>query len=160
VQNERVLQNGVLYHQNGQVKQLVVPQEAREIVLTLGHSIPWAGHLGKHKTTARIKCHFYRPGLQTDVTQFCRSCSQCQKTSMKSPSKAPLQPLPVTSIPFECIGMDIVDPVEKSITCNCFILVETDYATKYPEVFPLKLVKAKTVASSLVHFFLKSWFPL
>lgn len=159
VQNEYVLQNGVLYHQNGQVKQLVVPKVAREIVLNLGHSIPWAGHLGKYKTTARIKRHFHWPGLQTDVAQFCRSCSQCQKTSMKSPSKAPLQPLPVTSIPFERLGMDIVGPVEKSKTGNRFMLVVTDYATKYPEVFPLKSVKAKTVAFSLVQFFSRVGFP-
>ena len=31
---EYFLQNGVLYHQHGQVKQLVVPQAARDIVLT------------------------------------------------------------------------------------------------------------------------------
>ena len=156
---EYVLQNGILYHQNGQVMRLVVPQVAREIVLTLGHSIPWAGHLGKHKTTARIKRHFYWPGLQSDIAQFCRSCSQCQKTSMQNPSKAPLQPLPVISIPFERLGMDIVGPVEKSKAGNRFMLVVTDYATKYPEVFPLKSVKAKTVAFSLVQFFSRVGFP-
>lgn len=71
------LQSGVLYHQQGQVKQLVVPQAARGVVLALGHSIPWAGHLGKHKTTARIKHHFFWPGLSLEVAQFCRSCPQC-----------------------------------------------------------------------------------
>lgn len=50
--------SGVLYRQHGQVKQLVVPQAARDVVPTLGHLIPWAGHLEKHKTTACIKHHF------------------------------------------------------------------------------------------------------
>lgn len=50
--------NCVLYRQHGQVKQLVVPQAARDVVPTLGHLIPWAGHLEKRKTTACIKCHF------------------------------------------------------------------------------------------------------
>lgn len=34
-----------------------------------------------------------------------------------------------------------------------FMVVATDYATKYSEVFPLKPVKAKAVASCLVQFF-------
>lgn len=60
---EYFIQKGILYHQHGQVRQLVVPQVARNMVLTLGHSIPWAFHLGKHKITARLKNHFYWPGL-------------------------------------------------------------------------------------------------
>lgn len=156
---EYFLQKGILYHQHGQVKQLVVPQAARDIVLALGHTIPWAGHLGKHKTTARIKRHFYWPGLRSDVAQFCRSCPQCQKTSIKGPIRAPLQPLPIISTPFERLGMDIVGPVERSKAGNRFMLVITDYGTKYPEVFPLKSIKAKTVSFSLVQFFSRVGFP-
>ncbi|XP_029918509.1 zinc finger protein 202-like [Myripristis murdjan] len=61
---EYFLQNGILYRQHGPVAQLVVPQAARDAVLTLGHAVPWAGHLGKHKTTARIKRYFHWPGLR------------------------------------------------------------------------------------------------
>lgn len=132
---------------------------ARDIVLTLGHSIPWAGHLGKHKTTARIKHHFYWPGLSLDVAQFCRSCPQCQKTSLRGRTRAPLQPLPIITTPLERLGMDIVGLVEKSKSGNRYMLVITDYGTKYPEVFPLKTVKAKTVAFSLVQFFSRVGFP-
>uniref|UniRef100_A0A7N6BLW2 Gypsy retrotransposon integrase-like protein 1 n=1 Tax=Anabas testudineus TaxID=64144 RepID=A0A7N6BLW2_ANATE len=156
---EYFLQNGILYHQQGQTKQLVVPQEARDIILNLGHSIPWAGHLGKHKTTARIRRHFYWPGLHRDVAQFCKSCPQCQKTFARVPSRAPLYPLPIIGTPFERLGMDIVGPVEKSKAGNRYMLVITDYATKYPEVFPLKSVKAKAVAFSLVQFFSRVGFP-
>lgn len=131
----------------------MVPQVAREVVLTLGHSIPWAGHLGKHKTAARIKHYFFWPSLSLEVTQFCRSCPQCQKTLLKGPTREPLQPLPIISVPFERLGMDIVGPVEKSKSGNRYMLVITDYGTKYPEVFPLKYVKAKMVAFSLVQFF-------
>lgn len=28
------------------------PRRVRDVVLNLGHSVPWAGHLGKHKTIA------------------------------------------------------------------------------------------------------------
>ncbi|XP_072246328.1 uncharacterized protein nfic isoform X1 [Leuresthes tenuis] len=153
------LQNGILYHQHGQAKRLVVPQAVQDVVLTLGHSIPWAGHLGKYKTTARIRRHFHWPGLRSDVAQFCRSCPQCQKTSVQGPSRAPLQPLPVIGTPFNRLGMDIVGPVEKSKRGNRCMLVITDYATRYPEVFPLKSIKAKSVAFSLIQFFSRVGFP-
>uniref|UniRef100_A0A667YIB5 Gypsy retrotransposon integrase-like protein 1 n=1 Tax=Myripristis murdjan TaxID=586833 RepID=A0A667YIB5_9TELE len=156
---EYFLQNGILYRQHGPVAQLVVPQAARDAVLTLGHAVPWAGHLGKHKTTARIKRYFHWPGLRSDVAQFCRSCPQCQKTSAKCPSRAPLQPLPIIGTPFERLGMDIVGPVERSRAGNRFMLVITDYATKYPEVFPLKSIKARHIAFCLVQFFSRVGFP-
>lgn len=120
--------------------QLVVPNAARDTVLVLGHSIPWAGHLGKHKTLAHTRRHFHWPGLWADVAQFCWTCPQCQKTSGKGPCRAPLHPLPIVSTPFERLGMDIVGPVERSKAGNRYMLVITDYATNYPEVFPLKSV--------------------
>ena len=153
-------QNGVLYQQIGQVKQLVVPQTARETVLVLGHSVPWAGHLGKHKTIARIQRNFYWPGLRAEVgPQFCRSCPQCQRTAPKGPARVPLQPLPIIGTPFDRLGMDIVGPVERSKSGYCFMLVITDYATRYPEVFPLKSIIAKSVAFCLVQFFSRVGFP-
>nr|XP_033936295.1 uncharacterized protein K02A2.6-like [Pseudochaenichthys georgianus] len=157
--DEYVLQNGILYRQQGSVLQLVVPQAVRDNILSLGHSIPWAGHLGKHKTIARIQRYFHWPGLRREVTQFCRSCPQCQITSARTPSRAPLQPLPIIGTPFERLGMDIVGPVERSKGGNRYMLVITDYATKYPEVFPLKSIKAKSVAFCLVQFFSRVGFP-
>ncbi|XP_043981200.1 uncharacterized protein LOC122835850 [Gambusia affinis] len=156
---EFVLQKNILYRQQGAFKQLVVPKDAREMVLILGHSIPWAGHLGTHKTLARIKRHFFWPGLRTDVAQFCRTCPQCQLTSNKFPSRAPLQPLPLIDTPFERLGMDIVGPLERSKSGYRYMLVITDYATKYPEVFPLKTIKARAVAFSLVQHFSRVGIP-
>lgn len=154
-----ILQKGILYRQQGSVLQLVVPQAARDIILQLGHAVPWAGHLGKHKTTARIRRHFHWPGLHKEVAQFCKSCPECQITSSNLPSRAPLQPLPIISTPFERLGMDIVGPVEESKAGNRYMLVITDYATKYPDVFPLKSIKAKSVSFCLVQFFSRMGFP-
>ncbi|XP_068073009.1 uncharacterized protein [Danio rerio] len=150
---------GLLYRQMGQVTQLVVPQCVREVILTLGHSIPWAGHLGKRKTIARIRKHFYWPGLNSEVAQYCKTCPECQKVSSDCPRRVPLQPLPLIGTPFERLGMDIVGPVEKSRSGNRFMLVVTDYATRYPEVFPLRSVKAKYVATCLVQLFSRVGFP-
>ena len=157
--DDYVLKKDILYRQQGSALQIVVPRAARDTVLSLGHSVPWAGHLGKQKTAARIRQHFHWPGLWRDVARFCQSCPQCQMASASIPSRAPLQPLPLIDTPFERLGMDIVGPVERSKAGNRYMLVITDYATKYPEVFPLKSIKAKQVAFCLVQFFSRMGFP-
>ncbi len=42
--------------------------------------------------------------------------------------------------------------VERSQAGNMFILVISDYATRYPEAFPLREMTAKQVASALLKF--------
>ncbi|CAC5417984.1 unnamed protein product [Mytilus coruscus] len=50
----------------------------RETVLSLGHDIPLAGHLGNKKTKVRIMQHFFWPGIFNDIAEYCRSCPDCQ----------------------------------------------------------------------------------
>lgn len=47
-------------------------------------------------------------------------------TSIKIPTKALLQTLPIVGTSFERFGMDVVGPVEKSKAGNCYMLVITD----------------------------------
>ncbi len=158
-QSKFCIQDGVLYRQQGAETKMVVPQKVRDLVLHLGHSVPWAGHLGRQKTTARISRHFFWPNLRRDVGDFCKSCPECQFTAIRGPPKAPLEPLPVVGVPFEQLGMDVVGPLERSKTGNRYMLVITDYATRYPEVFPLKTVRARNVALCLVQLFSRVGFP-
>ena len=75
--------DGLLYHfwkPHGQdaeivVNQLVLPEQCRGKVLSLAHSIPLAGHLGKEKTRQRITQHFYWLTLYNDVEEFCHCCT-------------------------------------------------------------------------------------
>ena len=137
--------DGLLYRQwkpHGQdaermVNQLVLPEQCRGKALSLAHSIPLAGHLGKKKTRQRIMQHFYWRTLYNDVEEFCHCCTQCQKSSKKGVPKAPLVPLPVVSTPFQKIAMDIVGPLPRSRSGCRYILVICDYATRYPEATPL-----------------------
>lgn len=82
--------------------------------MTLGHSIPWAGHLGSVKTLKRIANTFYGPGLYTDVQKFCGACPECQLSSHKKVKKSPLQPMPIIDVQISRIAMDIVRPLERT----------------------------------------------
>lgn len=155
-----VVQNGLLYRQSKEDGlQLIVPKTYRKEVLELGHSIPWAGHLAFMKTLMRIAKRFYWPKMYSEVKEFCKSCPECQLTTGRTPAYAPLIPLPVVDTPFERIGVDIVGPVEKSQRGNRFILVICDYATRYPEAYPLREVTAKQIATVLLRFFSQVGIP-
>ena len=143
---------------NGQ-REIALPQQFRQRVMELGHSIPWAGHMASQKTLNRIGSRFVWPGMYTQVSQFCASCEICQLTSAKGVTRAQLQSLPIIDTPFERIGMDIVGPLEKSSSGHRYILVICDYATRYPEAFPLRSFKARQVADCLLQLFSRVGIP-
>ncbi|XP_076451106.1 uncharacterized protein LOC143286993 [Babylonia areolata] len=141
-----------VFHKNGEhLKQLVVPLGLRRTVLSLGHDIPMAGHLGVRRTQERVWQHFYWPGMCKDVRQYCRSCDVCQRTSPRGKNqRVPLGTVPLVSEPFQKVGVDIVGPITPaSARGNRYILVVVDYATRYPEAVALKGIDSVTVADAL-----------
>ncbi|KAL2089206.1 hypothetical protein ACEWY4_016105 [Coilia grayii] len=155
------IREGLLYHQpeGGSAEQLVVPQGLRAKVLALGHDIPWAGHLGSVKTLERVAARFHWPGLYTDVQQYCKSCPTCQLSSSYKVRPSPLKSLPIIGTPFHRIGVDIVGPLERTRSGHRFILVVCDYATRYPEAFPLRKVTAGAIARTLLQLFSRVGLP-
>ena len=138
-------------------EQLVLPVQCRRMVIELAHSIPTAGHLGKHKNADRVL--LYWPTFRKDVAGYCKQCEICQKTTPVKPSRAPLIPLSIVDEPFQKVAMDIVGPLPRSSSGNKYVLVISDYATRYPEVVPMKAIDAESVAEELVKIFAKVGLP-
>ena len=128
-----------------EVEQLVLPKACRQAVIKLAHSIPLAEHLGKKKTLSRVQKRFYWPGIYHDVSTYCKSCEECQKTSPRDIKKTPLIPLPIMEEPFRRIAMDIVGPLPRSRSGKRFVLVVCDYATRYPEAVAMQTIDAHTL---------------
>ena len=79
-----------------EVLQVLVPQDLREALVLLVHEGPMAGHLGVHKTLARLRGNFWWPGMAGDITELLKCCHTCQmvgKPNQTSPV-APLHPIP------------------------------------------------------------------
>ena len=66
------------------------------------------------------------PTLFKDVTEYCRTCPECQCTNSRRHLRAPLVPLTIMGEPFQRIAMDMVGPLPKSRRGNRFILVLGD----------------------------------
>ena len=159
------VKSGLLYRrfQSGDrtVKQLMVPHKLRKKVLKLAHEAIMGAHLGIRKTSDKIMLNFYWPGLQNDVSRYCHSCDTCQRTVPKGRvSRVPLQNMPLIDTPFKRVAIDLVGPITPvSDSGNRYMLSLVDYATRYPEVVPLKFIDAETVAEALVNIFTRVGVP-
>ena len=109
---------------------VVVPKGRRQQILELAHSNLTSGHFGFKKTFARISRHFLWPKMWGEVKAFVRSCAGCQRAARNDNARAPLQPLPCVSEPFEKVAFDLVGPLPKSSSGYRYILTMMCLYTK------------------------------
>jgi transposase InsO family protein len=110
-----------------------------------------AGHLGIEKTIVRIKRQYNWKGVKKDVVAHVTSCILCVRRKAIGATKALLHPLPPVYEVWERIAMDIVEPVRESRKGYRYILVISDYASRFLITIPMKDQTAHTVANCLVY---------
>ena len=149
------MEDGVLYrvgarqecHQSQ--KQLVLPNAL--VAEVLEHCHDKSGHFGLEKTLEKITTRFWWPGYTLQATEWVKSCHACQaKNRAQARASAPMQSIPIGQ-PFEMWGMDFVGPLSLSSGGNRYLLVVSDYFTKWAEAIPLPDQKASTTARALVN---------
>jgi hypothetical protein len=130
---------------------LTVPKAHIQCVLQQMHDNAVTGaHLSFNKTLSRAMSTFYWPNMAVDIKTYCEKCEQCAKRKAPTPRpKYPLQPITVGA-PFERVGMDVVGPLPQTQLGNKWILVFTEYLTKWPEAVAIPNQEAATVASAFV----------
>ena len=143
-------------HTEGPRAQQLVPKALQNEVLCQLHEGIGGGHLGIDKTLSRLKERFYWPGHHMDVTNWCRSCKTC--ASRKDPPRRPRAPLKnmKAGYPLQIIATDIIGPFPTSAEGNKYILVASDYFTRWVEAYAIPNLEATTVAQKLTkEFFLR-----
>ena len=131
-------------------RQIVLPRTLRDVVLHQLHDLRVVGHLGIQRTIARVQDRFYWPSLSLDVARWCQACPKCAGRQGKpGPGRVPLTQLPVGA-PFERIAVDVLDTRQRTPSGHQYILVVSDYFTKYTDAFPMRRHTAETVADLLM----------
>ena len=130
-------------------------------MLKLGHENLLSGHQRAQKTAQRILMNFHWIGVHGDVQRYCASCDACQRTVGKGTvTRAPLQRMPLVSVPFEKVAIDQIGPLHPvSGRGHRWILTLEDFATRYPEAVPLKSTETEVVAEALLGIFSRVGFP-
>ncbi|XP_053380038.1 uncharacterized protein K02A2.6-like [Mercenaria mercenaria] len=123
-------------------------------VLRYSHDIKASGHLGVKKTLNKIRQKYSWPGLQNDVKAYVNGCEVCLKR--KRPMRIKKAPMQISSsgYPMERIAVDILGELPVTENGNKYILVVSDYFTKWTESYQMPNMEAVTVAKIMVktHF--------
>ena len=150
------LRDGLLYRKkpfSGDRKsiwQLILPTALRSDVLHQLHDLRVTGHLGIQRTVARVQQRFYWPGCALDVARWCAACPQCAGRKGKhAPGRHPLTSVKAGA-PFDRIALDILDTHNPTPRGYRYILVVSDYFTKWTDAFPMRRHTAQEVARLLV----------
>lgn len=155
-----ILQDGILYKKweapnlKSSFLQLIVPRKRVKQILEEIHDSPSGGHFGVNKTLEKVRKRFYWATYKQDIENWCKSCKVC--ISRKGPTGKGKSPMQVYNVgnPFERIQMDILGPLPITSSGNKYLIVIIDCFTKWVEAFPLKNIRARTVAEIFVNEFI------
>ena len=101
-----------------------------------------ASHFGLAKTYDVIRKRF--------VWHNMLSCQNCaMKKTPRTGTRAELIPIHVEG-PFHIVGVDCLGPLPPTHPGNRYVVVFTDYFTKWPEPFALPSIEATRIAQSLL----------
>jgi transposase InsO family protein len=133
---------GLVWHVGHGRYQLVVPPKPeylRDRVLQECHDAPHAGHLGKHKTLARVQQRFWWSGMAADVAEYCRQCSRCQSTKIsKQRQNVILHPPRIPVRRWQELSLDFVTGLAMTSRGFDAVLTITDRVSKMVHLIPLQ----------------------
>ena len=99
---------------------------------------------------ARIRMRYYWPEYLEDVELHLRSCHACLNRGNPQRKRAPLHIYNV-GVPFQRVSVDVMGPYRESSEGNRYLVTLLDQFTKWPEVIPVRDVRAETIASALLY---------
>lgn len=137
-----VFMKGDLYWKNRDgVLLLCLDENQARFVLKEMHEVVCGGHFSAKTTTHKVlRVGYYWPRFFNDAYDYTRKCEAYQKFSGKLNYQGalPLRPLQVEA-PFHQWGIDFIGEIaEKSSGGHRWIVVATNYFTKWVEVIPTK----------------------
>eukprot|EP00253_Pinus_taeda_P005037 PITA_05037 len=142
------------------LRHCVREEEVSDVLLTC-HDGPCGGHFAAKRIAFKIlQLGYYLPTLHQDVRRYIIQCDRCQRMGKLTPrDEMPHQPQ-VTFEPFKKWGMDFVGPINPPSKQKSYIIVCTDYLTKWAETKAIKAVTEEKVAEFLrENMFYKFGYP-
>ena len=129
---------------------LVIPAALRLEILSNVHDHIAGAHFGLNKTFSKLKQRYWWKGMFKDVEHWVKSCVECSmRKSPQNSKKAPLLPIPVEGA-FDRVAVEVLGPFPPSSKGSRYIVVFSDYLTRWVEAFPVPSVGATIIARLLI----------
>uniref|UniRef100_A0A2N9GS47 RNA-directed DNA polymerase n=1 Tax=Fagus sylvatica TaxID=28930 RepID=A0A2N9GS47_FAGSY len=143
------VEGGTLFRKgfHGEPLRCLSPSES-QMVMKETH----AGECGEHQGKKRLyQClltlGYYWPTMKKDAADFVKTCHTCQvQANLIHTHPTSLQNM-VTPWPFHTWGLDLIGPINPASGGYIWILVATEYFTKWVEAIPLKKATGAAVAN-------------
>jgi hypothetical protein len=136
------------------LRRCVNPSEI-PLILEGCHSDICGGHFAGLVTAQKaLQSGYWWPTMFADAAKFARKCDPCQRVGKPTPTTAmPLTPI-LAQVPFEKWGIDFVGPINPPSRNGRkrYILVATEYVTKWAEALATRNDDANTVAKFLYEY--------
>ncbi|MEM7402978.1 MAG: RNase H-like domain-containing protein, partial [Myxococcota bacterium] len=130
--------------------QILVPFSLVQCVLKEVHN--GQGHYGIHLTYRKIFRKYKWINMMKDVIDFVKSCTVCQQAKFLPVATNPsLSSIVPPDTPFAMVGIDIWNAGIRSNRGNLYLLVITDYLSRYAIAVPMPKQDATTVAKAVVN---------
>lgn len=139
---KRVNPNTAIRHTD----EIVLPEGMHLFVLSTVHDTPTAGHLGVDKMLSKLEGRFFWHKMKKSVRDWYQACHLCQMTKApRRPTRGELKSFTAYQ-PFTFTSLDLIGPLPETDNGNKYLLVFTDYHTRWVEAVALPNKKAVTVA--------------
>ena len=121
---------------------LCVHPEAVEPLLEELHEGICRSHTGGQSLSYRALTQgYWWPSMQKDAQEYVKKCDQCRRFFSNIHQPGGVLYSLSSPWPFAQWGLDIVGPFPKAMGNRRWLLVETDYFTKWVEVKPLSNIR-------------------
>ena len=121
--------------------------KSKRILKDMHEGVCGGHYMAKTTTHKVLRASFLWPTLFKDANEFVKICDNCQRFSgkLKFYGNLPLKPVEVQA-PFQQWGIDFIGEItNKSNGGHSWILVATDYFTKWVEAIPTRNATSKVV---------------
>lgn len=131
-----VLDKGILKHKDtkGKLTRVIVDGAERDKVVQSLHADVVGGcHFGQSATIRKVTDRFYWRKVAADVRKYVQGCGPCQKANPSTKAhSSTLHPIPVKDL-FHRWGIDMVGPLKETKNGNKYLIVATEYLSKWAE---------------------------
>ncbi|XP_062873903.1 gypsy retrotransposon integrase-like protein 1 [Trichomycterus rosablanca] len=143
-----VMDDGRLYYvgmKKEEKREVVIDAERRHQILLDCHFNELGHHLGQKKTVHRIQSKYYWLGIVKDVVDWIKLCEPCQLAERNKNMARTPRPSKVSG-PWDIANVEVMGPFPCTLRGNAYVVVVTDYYSKWVEAFPVQKKDALCVA--------------
>ena len=138
---------------------LVIPFQLQNLAASIVHDSFLGGHAAVERTLFAAKRRFFWRGMKKTIEKYIDKCKTCKLHKGRPHPQQSLRKYPVPDKPFDTISMDLIGPLKLTSRGNRYILVVTDFLTRYASIKPLPNKTADTVAEGLWAIFCEHGTP-